>query len=117
MIISKNLQRFFFGAVVDDIFKRYMQFKIPDYKWEDGTALVLNKYEDYEDADKLRWYLKIFDPNFPKDSEGHPLSMAVVDTDVVLKHIEYMNYVLVNNGSCLAVYDEEWKRLIEQYNR
>lgn len=117
MTISKSFQGFFFGQIIDDVFKNYGQIKIPEYKWEDGSSVILIKYEDYTDADKLRYFLKIFDSNFPKLEDGEPLSMRYMENKAVVEHIEYIRYVLSENGAWLKEDEAEWNRLIEQYNR
>ena len=117
MQISKSFQGKFFGDYIDDVFKNYGQIIIPDFKWEDGSEVKLLKYDDYYDADKLRYFLKTFDVDYPKDIDGNPLSMSDVDTDIVIQHIEYIRYVLGSNGAIFKSDDLEWQRLIQQYNR
>ena len=117
MIISKKFQGKFFGDYVNDLFKNYGQVKIPDFVWDDGSPVLLIKYEDYNDVDRLRWFLKIFDTNFPKKQNGEPYSMRDIDSKIVCSHIDFMRTVLIENGSSFLSDDEEWKLLIEQYNR
>lgn len=117
MKISRSFQGKFFGDYIDDVFKNYGQIIIPDFKWEDGSEVKLLKHEHYESADKLRYFLKTFDTDFPKKEDGDPCSMREVDTSIVIKHIEYIRYVLGSNGAIFKSDDEEWQRLIQQYNR
>lgn len=117
MIISKAFQGKFFGDYIDDVFNNYGQIKIPDFKWEDDSEVVLLKYDDYCSADRLRFFLKIFDIDFPKMGDGTPFSMRDVSNSVVINHIDYIRYVLAHNGSYFTSDSDEWNRLIELYNR
>ena len=65
MKISSSFNRKFFGDYVRDFFNNRGEIKIPDWEFE-GQPVVLKKYDDYECQDKLRYYLKMFDDNFPK---------------------------------------------------
>lgn len=120
MKISNSFQRKFFGDYVKDFFDNRGEIKIPDYLF-DGKPIILVKYDDYSDQDKLRYYLKMFDDSFPKrtDENGDtvPFSMAELESKQVIEHIEYMRYVLANNGVSFKSDEEEWNRTIQMYNR
>ena len=117
--ISNQFMKKFFGDYIKDFFNNRGEIKIPDYMFG-NEPVILIKYDDYCDTDKLRYYLKMFDSDFPKrivDGEVEPYSMAELDTKQVIAHIDYMRYVLANNGTCFKSDDEEWQRTIEMYNR
>lgn len=117
MIISKSFQGNFFGNFVKELFDKNHEILIPDLVWEDGNKCKIVKYEDYYDTDKLRWYLKIFDFNYPKYDNGEPYSLRDVDSKVVTNHIEYFRLVLAENGKTFASDDKEWELILQQYNR
>ncbi len=117
MKISRAFQGKFFGDIIDDVYKNYGQIIIPEFFWEDGSKVILQKGENYNDPDKLRWFLKVFDEKFPKDEKGNPRSMATVDTKTTVNHIEYIRLVLSHNGAWLKTDEEEWDRLKEFANR
>lgn len=117
MQISKQFQGKIFGGFIDDLFNNHAQFKIPEFVWDDGTPIIIKKYEDYHDSDMLRWFLKIFDENYPKHENGKPWSYANVSSNTLVKHLEYMRLVLAYNGESFKEDLEEWDRLISQYNR
>lgn len=117
MKISKNFQGLFFGCVIDDVYKNYGQIKIPDFKWENQSEVILQKHEHYNSPDELRRLLKIFDIDFPKRHDGEPVSMKYRDNKSVVKHIEYIRYVLSHNGAWLQKDEEDWQRMIQENNR
>lgn len=117
MKISKQFQGKIFGDFIDDLYKNHYGFKIPEFRWEDRTEVIIRKYEDYNSSDKLRWYFKIFDYDYPKEEDGHPLSYSKTDEKTLINHLEYMRYVLSFNGASFKADIEEWDRIIQMYNR
>jgi len=117
MIISPQFQKKIFGDFVKDLFDNNSFLKIPFLQWEDGSEVIITKYNDYYDSDMLRWYLKIFDIKYPKKDDGEPYSFRDVDSKTLTDHLEYYRLVLAHNSKSFKSDLEEWDRMIEKYNR
>lgn len=126
MEISKAYQGKIFGDYVEDMFS-HAQLKIPFLQWENGEPCIIKKYDDYEDQDRLRWYLKIFDEKYPKYPKGYinqdgklmeyePYSFKDVDSRTITHHMEYYRLVLSNNGLWFKSDEDEWQRIINATN-
>lgn len=117
MLISSKYQKKIFGDFVKDLYDNNSFLKIPFLTWENGSELIITKYNEYNDSDTLRWYLKIFDTKYPKHENGEPYSFKDVDSKTLTEHLEYYRLVLAHNSKSFKSDLEEWDRLIEQYNR
>ncbi len=114
---SLQHKRRFFGAIIKDLYDSLDEIYIPDYKWKNGRPIIIRYNQHFTDADTMRWYLKIFDENYPKSEAGEPYSTKDVTDKQLALHTEYLTYVAGMNGLTFKVDNEEWERTIERYNR
>ena len=115
MKISTNYQGKIFSDYINDMFNNNTYFKIPFLKWEDGSEVIITKYNDYYDEDMLRYFLKIFDVKYPKHENGEPYSFKDVDSKVLTEHLDYYRIVLAHNGRWFNSDNEEFERAVKRY--
>lgn len=109
MQISAQYRKKVFGDYVKNMF-RFPFLRIPFLRWENGEELIITKNNEYYDEDMLRWYLKIFDTKYPKNSDNTPLSFSEINSKTMTDHIEYYRLVLAHNGLWFDSDEEEWQR-------
>lgn len=66
--------------------------------------------------DRLRLIFK-FLSGFPTDKVGDPISFMDITSKELVECEERFSALIGENGVMLPIFDEEWDRIIQQYNR
>ena len=107
-MISGQSNRFYHGALLKEAFESLDSFELiyhdPDtgeaFAWvdEDGRPFRLTKGLDYTTMDELKQVLKYFNLDYPRDSDGRPVSTRDLSQEQLSRHQNYIIQVLIDNG-------------------
>ena len=104
MRITEQFRRFYFGAIIGDIYEQMVQRK----------RIKMT-------SQKLRYALRELDPKYPRyDGDvlkspfaGTPVSLTDISSKHLTDHLEFIRLWASSYGVTLKIDDEEWERMIE----
>ena len=107
MVISSNLNRLFWGTVINDI-KVNLKYPIKlNHKVYGYVQIDLRRLS----KDSIHQLLKQL-TNFPKDSNGKAKSLTEISSKDLVNHIELIKVMMNQNGFIFKADEESWARLI-----
>ena len=105
-VISNQFMRFYYGVVL----KQIRQIQSP--------LIFHNKFKIRLSAlsvESSKQMLKMLDLEYPKDTTQMPISLRDIENGELIHHIDFLINVLAENKQTFKFIEDEWERLIKDY--
>lgn len=114
--ISSQFNKFYHSRILADAFRKtnaFIIYELIDTRTNDYFCIL--KDSDYHDMDDLKQLFKVLNVNYEATEEGQ-VSTKDIEVKALLEHIEFVLKVCAENDVILPMVEEDWARLISQYN-
>ena len=116
MNISTQFNKFYHSAVLTELFRKANTLKFNAWiDTETGQTLTFMRGENFSDVDELKQILKNMNLDYEVD-EDKKLSTNKIDSKALIQHIEWCIRLAGLNNIEFSFVEEEFERIIRQYN-